>query len=129
MKYPNHTIYFSSDVLYSNWYTVLHGLPVYAEMTLGIAFTAAIWAVVGLAVAVWIPDKLMVVTVPVCIYFLWREQFPYYLAGILLPYPATLFNDGLTIQSGLAAMLMYLVLLAVSLAIYGVGLSRRCRNA
>lgn len=127
--YPNHVIYFSQKCVFSAWYTVADGLPVYVEMALGIAVTAAVWAVVGLAVAVWIPDKLMVMTVPVCLYFLWREQFQYYFTGVLVPEPATLFNDGLSLQSGAQALAMYAALLAAALALYYVGLKRRCQNA
>lgn len=126
---PTHIIYFSEGCVFGDWYTVADGLPVYVEMTLGIAVTAAVWAVVGLAVAVWVPDKLMVMTVPVCIYFLWREQFQYYFTGVRVPYPATLFNDGLSLRTGAEALGMYAVLLAAALVLYYVGLKRRCQNA
>ena len=52
LKYANHEIGFASWCVYSEWYTIHHAFPMYVEMTFGIAFSAGIWAVIGLATAV-----------------------------------------------------------------------------
>ncbi len=127
--YPNHTIYFSENCVFYEWYTVYHGLPMYIEMTVGIAFTSSIWAVVALAIAVWIPDKLLTVTIPSFLYYLWDVNVVYYFTGIKMPNPAILFNDGLTLEKAIISIISYLVVLGVSLIAYYIGCQRRCRNA
>lgn len=128
VNYPNHMIYFSEDCVFHDWYTICHGLPVYIEMTLGIAFTASIWAVVALAISVWVPDKLLTVAIPSFLYYLWNADVPFYFTGIRTPHPAILFNDGLTVQKAIISILSYLVVLALSLIAYTAGCQRRCRN-
>lgn len=49
-------------------------------------------------------------------------------AAIMLPHPAILFNDGLTMQKAIVSIISYLVVLAVSLFFYIIGCERRCRN-
>lgn len=127
--YPNHTIYFDPSCIFYNWYTICYGLPVYLEITVGIGFTASVWAVVALAVAVWIPDKLLTVTIPSFLYYLWNADVIFFFFGIQTPHPATLFNDGLTPQKAVVSIISYLVVLAVSLVIYYAGCKRRCENA
>ena len=64
--YPNHAIYFGEQFIYYDVYALWHGLPLYVGTTIGMAFTAAIWSVIALAVSIWIPDKLLVVAIHVC---------------------------------------------------------------
>ena len=127
--YPSHTIYFSKKCIFHNLYTVCYGLPVYVEMTLGIAFTASIWAVVALAIAIWIPDKLLTVTIPSFLYYLWNANVVYYFTGIKTPHPAILFNDGLTIEKAIISIEAYLIILGISMVIYYIGCKTRCQNA
>ena len=129
IQYPAHEIGFSETCVFSKWYLICHGLPMYAEMTLGIAFSAAIWSIVALAVAVWIPDRLLTVSIPACIYFIWHLQLPYYLFGVRVPHPGTLYNDALTLESALQCILAYTVVFASSLFVYLSGLKRRACNA
>ena len=96
--YPNHTIYFSKECIFYNWYTICYGLPVYIEIAIGIAFTASVWAVVALAISIWIHDKLLTITIPSFLYYLWNADVVFFFTGIKTPHPAILFNDGLTIQ-------------------------------
>ena len=127
--YPSHTIYFSKECIYYNWYTICHGLPVYIEMAIGIAFTASVWAVVALAIAVWVPDKLLTVTIPSFLYYLWDANVTYYFIGVKVPHPAILFNDGLTIEKAVVSIVSYLAILGMSMLAYYIGCKRRCRNA
>lgn len=129
VHYPGHEIGFSETCVYSKWYLICYGLPMYVEMALGIAFSASIWAIVALAVAVWIPDRLLVVSVPACIYYLWHLQLPYYLFGIRVPHPGTLYNDALTFEEAYQCILAYAGVFAVSLLVYLAGLKRRVRHA
>lgn len=126
--YPNHMIYFSQECLFHDWFSICYGLPIYIEMTIGIAFTASVWAVVALAIAVWIPDKLLTVSIPSFLYYLWNADVVLYFTGIRLPHPAILFNDGLSVQKAIISVISYLVVLAISLFFYTMGCKRRCRN-
>ena len=101
----------------------------YVEMTLGIAFSAAMWAIVALAVAVWIPDRLLTISVPACIYYLWHLQLPYYLFGVRAPHPGTLYNDALTLESAIQCLCAYVIVFTVSLFVYLGGLRRRACHA
>ena len=127
--YPQHEMYFSEGCIFAGCYTICHGLPMYIEVALGIAFTAGIWALVGLAIAVWIPDKLLTVTIPSFIYYLWSADAPRYLIGISPPHPASLFNDGLTVKKAVMTLIVYLGIGVISLLIYGAGCRKRCQNA
>ena len=100
----------------------------YIEVAAGIAFTASVWAVVALAISVWVPDKLLTVAIPSFLYHLWNTDVVFYFTGVMLPHPAILFNDGLTMQKAVVSIISYLVVLAVSLFFYIIGCERRCRN-
>ena len=127
--YPNHAIYFSEACIFREWYTVLHGLPVYVEMTLGIAVTASVGAFVALAISVWVFDKLLTVTIPSFLYYLWSTDVLYYFTGIKTLNPATLFNDGLTVEKAVISIITYLVILVISLIVYYIGCKKRCQDA
>ena len=125
IRYPSHEIGWGETCLYRKWYLIAHGLPVYAQIAIGIAFSAAIWAVVTLAVAAWIPDRLLAVSVPASIYYLWHLQLPRILFGVDIPHPGTLYNDALTIESALECIAVYAVVFLISLLVYWAGLRRR----
>lgn len=129
VHYQAHEIGFADTCVFSKWYLIAYGLPVYVEIALGIAFSAAVWAIVALAVAVWIPDRLLVVSVPACIYYIWHLQLPYYLFGVHVPHPGTLYNDALTLESALQCIWAYAVVFAISLSVYLAGLRRRACHA
>ena len=71
------------------------------------------------------PDKLLAVTVPACVYQLWSGGLSYYLFGVRLISPATLFNDGQTMDRVGEALLAYGVLFSLSLIVYYAGIKRR----
>lgn len=127
--YPNHTIYFSKECVFYNWYMVWYGLPVYVEMAIGIGFTASVWAVVALAISVWVPDKLLTVAIPSFLYYLWNADVVFFFTGIRTPHPAILFNDGLTVQKAIVSVISYLTVWGISLICYYFGCQRRCRHA
>ena len=127
-NYPNHTIYFSKECVFYEWYLIMHGLPVYIEMAVGIAFTASVWSVVALAISVWIPDKLLTVVIPSFLYYLWNADVVYFLIGIRTPHPATLFSDGLTVEKAIVSIVSYSLVFVFSLSCYYYGCKRRCRN-
>lgn len=129
VRYPGHEIGFAETCVFSRWYLIAHGLPAYIEITAGIAFSAAVWAIVALAVAVWIPDGLLVVSVPACIYYMWHLQLPTILFGVQIQHPGTLYNDMLTLQSALECIGAYAVVLAASAGLYLAGLRRRVCHA
>lgn len=126
--YPNHAIYFSEQFIYHDVYALWHGLPLYVGTTIGMAFTAAIWSVIALAVSIWIPDKLLVVAIPAAIFYIWNADISFYVFGVPLPSPASLFNDGLSLQRMAITLLMYAVAFAVSAGGFYMGCRRRCQH-
>lgn len=125
VAYPEHAIGFASGSLFFAWAKIAYALPIYVEVTLGLAFTAGVWSVVSLAVSVWVPDRLLAVTIPACIYQLWSGSLTYYLFGFRLISPSTLFNDGQTPERIQDALIAYSVILLVSLLVYHAGVKRR----
>ena len=104
-------------------------LPMYLAIAAGMAFSAAVWAVVALAAAAWSPDKLLSFTIPSFLYYLWAADAPDWFLGLKIPHPASLFNDGLSAASLKTTLIGYGVLFAVSLAAYYAGCERRLRHA
>lgn len=127
--YPNHEIGFWSESFFNEWSNIYHALPIVLEIMLGMALTAGIWSVVAATVAIWIPDKLLIVIVPVCIYKLWSANLTYYLFGFRLPSPDTLFNDAQTVRGDLECLLAYGVFFILVVIVYLLGLKRRACHA
>lgn len=129
VQYPYHEIQFWSESYFSKWATIGYGWPIILNIAVGMAFSAGCWSIVALAIAVWIPDKLLVCIIPACIEKLWRANLSYYLFGIWLPDPDTLFNDAQTISGNAECLLAYAVLLFIAVTLYMIGLRRRTKNA
>ena len=109
---------FADSCIYNSWQYVLCGLPIYIWMTLMIAFSGGIWAIVGVTTAVYVRDKLMVLVIPSCIYYLWMSGLPHAVFGRTFPFPASLYNDSLTWALAGKAFLVYAVLAGVSVFLY-----------
>lgn len=130
VAYPSaHELTFAPGVFYNEWYTIHHALPVYVSMSIGMFICGAVWGVIALAVGVWLPDKLMTVTVTTGIYILWVYNFPYLLFKVRFPPPNALFNDGLTPEILVQALISNAVVLVAAMSIYYAGMKRRLQNA
>lgn len=127
--YPNQEIPFWPESYFSAWATIGHGWPIILDIAAGMAFSAGCWSVAALAVAMWIPDKLLVCIVPACIEKLWASGLAYYLFGVWLPTPDALFNDAQTVAGNLQCTAAYAVLLAIAVWAYLAGLQRRAQHA
>ena len=129
VAHPYQEIPFSAKCIYSQWTDIFYAFPIYAWMTFGIALCAAVWSVTALAVSVWVPDKLLTIIVPVCIYYLWSCRIFYHLFGISTPHPGALYDDALTVERVWQSLLMYAILLVISIFVYVKGLKRRIQDA
>ncbi|MEF9879380.1 MAG: hypothetical protein RR975_08105 [Clostridia bacterium] len=129
ITYPNQELTFTEGCYYNEWYQTLYGLPMYISCTLGIGLTSGIWSVVALAISIWLPDPLLVITVPSCFFYLWMRGLPRRLFGISDPGPSALYNDALTPERLLQSLYAYTLLLLIAVLVYIVGLKRRTRNA
>ena len=129
VAHPYQEIPFSAKCIYSQWTDIFYAFPIYAWMTFGIALCAAVWSVTALAVSVWVPDKLLTIIVPVCIYYLWSCRIFYHLFGINTPHPGALYNDALTVERVWQSLLMCAILLVISIFVYVKGLKRRIQDA
>lgn len=129
IAHPYQEIPFKASCIYSQWANILYAFPIYLSMSLGIAFCASIWSVVALAIAVWMPDKLLTIIIPVCFYQLWSCRILYHLFGIDAPHPGALYNDALTVERLWKSIVIYSVVLLVAILFYISGLRRRSKNA
>ncbi|MDD3212124.1 MAG: hypothetical protein PHY64_00495 [Eubacteriales bacterium] len=129
VHYPSHEIGFWEESFFSTWSTVSHALPILVEIGLGIAFSGGIWAIVAMATALWVPDKILVLVIPTVLFKLWSANLTYYLFGFRLPSPDTLFNDAQTINGDVNCLVCYVVLLAAAILLYWGGLKRRICHA
>lgn len=129
IRYPNQEIGFWEESFFYQWATIRHAAPILIEITLGMALSSGIWAVFSMAVAIWLPDQILMLAIPASVYKLWSGNLSYYLFEFRLPTPDTLFNDAQTVHGDLQCLLCYLVLLLISLALYRQGLKRRIEHA
>ncbi|MGI6634160.1 MAG: hypothetical protein ACOX7B_03185 [Christensenellales bacterium] len=126
--YPAHYNFYSEDSLYHDWYTVAHALPIYVSTATGIALNGAGIAWLSLAVAVWLPDKLIALVMPTLLISAYTGGFFREIFGISVPFFSDLYNDGLTISILWQAMAALIVMMALSAVLYRLGLERRVRH-
>lgn len=129
IQYPHQEIPFWPESYFSIWANIGYGWPIILDIAIGMAFSAGCWSVAALAVSIWIPDKLLVCIIPACIERLWRTHLLYYLFGIWLPTPDTLFNDAQTVAGNMQCIIVYAVMSAIAVLVYYVGLKRRAQHA
>jgi hypothetical protein len=126
---PNIEVFFTEGTVYDTLKSTSYAWAAFVHAALGFALTGAVWAVVGLATAVWIPDILLTITVPVALYFFWTYQFAFYLLGVKLPDTSALYNDGQYWPAYFQAVAAYAAVFLVAAGVYYGGLQRRLRHA
>lgn len=129
IAHPYHEIIFADDCLYRNWYSTLYGAPMYLSMTFGLFICGAVWANVAQAIAIWVPDRMLSLAIPACIYYLLSANIFQHLFGWKLPHPATLYNDALTLLELKSSLFEYAVIFCIACFIYFIGLKRRAQHA
>ena len=123
--YESHEIPFSEGCIYAPWLSVLHGLPILLWIAAAMALTGGVWATSGLAVSVWIPDRWMIVSLPVFLYYVLNSRTVYMLTGLRIPYAADLYNDALTVPMVISSLKYDALLLMLFALVYVMGLKRR----
>jgi hypothetical protein len=123
-KYSSHVLPFEGTI-YENLYGVWGGTPMILFVALTVFATGMVWALVSLACAVWIPDKVIAAAAPVMVYYLWlwgglRETLGWFTLS-----PAVLFSDGLTTSILCYGLIQYAILGAVAFMIFSAGINRR----
>lgn len=126
---PNTQVWFSADTVYETLKYTPYAIGAYCHAALGFFLTGAVWALIGLAVSVWIPDMLLSVSIPVVLYYFWTYQILYQLFGIAVLQPAALYNDGQYWGMYGQAILLNVFIMLLSAVIYYLGLKRRLKNA
>lgn len=126
--YSSHMLTFADGCVYDELFPIFHGLPMLIWITCSIGIVSFIWSAIGLATAIWIPDKCLVLTIPSCIYYLWARGIFKVLFGINIPIPSALFNDGITISSSIVIIIICAVIWYTCLLLYKSGLKRRMLN-
>ena len=125
-KYDAHILPFDG-LLYDGMYRVLGGMPIYGYLALAICISGALWAMIGLATAVWIPDQLIVITAPVAINYFWSYGLFQILFGLDLTAPSQLYNDGLTLNTLTQALVTHAAFFLIAVLVYYAGMKRRLR--
>ena len=115
---------FWEGTLFHTWAIADQSFLIYVEIAFGLAFSAGVWAVVAMAVAMWLPDKLLSVTVPACLCKVWSIS-TIQIGSLTLPGPETLYNDAQTIEGDLLCLGLYACLLYVAIFSYHIRLKRR----
>lgn len=123
VTYPEHVQYLYG--LFGEWYDIAYGLPMYLWIGCGAGLCGSMMALVGLAAAVWIPDQLIAVTLPVVFYFYWSYDLSYLLFGVALPHPSGLYNAGLTWARARESLLTNGAVSLLALGLYSAGIKRR----
>lgn len=126
--YPMHYNYFSEGSLHYDWYTVAHALPIYIFTGLGIALNGACVAWLSLAVAVWMPDKLLALMAPALLINAYSDGLLFRIFGLKAPSISDLYNDGLTAEVLWKALAVLAGMMALSAAAYRLGLEKRVRR-
>ena len=127
--YPYHEIGFAEDCLYAEWYCWRGGILMYLWMGAGIFICGGVWGLVSMAVSMYLPDRIMAIAIPTCIYYFLSSGIFRRLLGWEIPHPSTLYNDALTWPMAGKAMLENAVISGLSVFLYIYGIRRRIRHA
>ncbi|MEG1012854.1 MAG: hypothetical protein RSE58_07000 [Clostridia bacterium] len=120
---------FANNCIYYSWEAFCYGLPIYLWMLLWISFCGGMWSFVGITAAMYIPDKIIAIAVPFCIYYLWHCGFPQALLNLKwFPHPADLYNDALTWDVVGISLMVYALLGLTCLALYSIRIQRRYKH-
>lgn len=125
-EYATHWLPFEHSI-YASMYGVYGGTPMYLYLLLMIGCSCITWTLVGLALAVHIPERITVLTATVILHNLWT----YGLRIIIpeLPSPSALFNDGLTASILLRGIVLNTAIAIGSCILYSSGVKRRILHA
>lgn len=122
--YGTHEIPYRPDTIYYPLVGIAHGWPVLLWKAGGIFVMGGVWATVGMAVAWWLADPLLAVSLPTFLYYLWNSPASG-LLGYRLPSASRLYNDQLTWGIAAEALGVNLVFLALVLLTCRAALKRR----
>ena len=123
--YDAHEIPYAPDCIYAAWLPIAHGLPIILWTASMLGMSSGVWATLGLAVSVWIPDRLLTISIPTFIYYIFASQTVFRFAGRIIPHPSDIYNDALTADMLVMSLVYYLILFIAFAAIYFIGLQRR----
>lgn len=126
VEYPEHA-FFSEGTLYYLWQQKQYAWPIYLSMSIGIGLSGGLWAIVGLTAAVWISDKILAISIPVGLYYLWFKRVITIVFGIRLPSPDALYNDALTPDIIVSSLLTHAVFFIIAVLLYWFGVKRRAQ--
>lgn len=124
---PDTEVVFGEGTVYDTLKDYPYAWPAFLHAALGFAISGAVWAMIALATAVWIPDTLLTVTVPVVIYYFWTYGLLRKIFGAGFPTPSALYNDGQYWWMYGRALIVNASILVIAIGIYYRGLKRRLR--
>ncbi|MCL2867536.1 MAG: hypothetical protein FWF47_07250 [Clostridia bacterium] len=127
---PITEVVFTEGTVYHTLKDHPYAWTAYVHAAIGFALSGALWSVIGLATSVWIPDALLTVTVPVMLYFIWKNLCFFFLfRRIPFPSMSALYNDGQYWWMYWQALIVQAILFIAAAGVYYTGLKRRLRYA
>lgn len=126
--FPYHHLPFIENSFSYTWQHIEHGLPIYLFMSLCHGFFGAVWALIALCISVWFMDKLLAVSIPLCISWAWI-RFPARHLGIPNLRPSALVYEDLDWHWFILSIIMYSIISAICIWSYMLGLKKRVANA
>ncbi len=128
---PDVEVLFIPGTVYDTLARLPYAWPAYLHAAVGLAITGALWSVIALAVAPWMPDTQLVVVLPVVLYYVWKSGFSFLLfqKGWMLPDFTGLYNNDIFWKDYWIALGFHLLLLVGAGGLYFAGIKRRlCRG-
>ncbi len=126
---PNTSVSMPAGTVYESLMQTPYAWKAFLHAIIGFTITGAVWSVVGLAIAAWLPDKILAISVPVALYFFGAYRLPYHLFGIKAPTPSALYNDGQYWHVYFTAVGLHVLVFCAASFLYYRGIRRRLKNA
>ncbi len=129
VAYPYHELPFKENGFFVKWHLIEHALPIYLYIFFAMGLFGAVWALIALAVSVWVPDKILAITIPACFYQLWAGGIYRFLFGWQLPTPSTMFLISADQRILTQSLIMYGLHALTAIILYRLGLKRWVQHA
>lgn len=126
-QYDSHILPFDGTI-YETMYRVWGGFPMILYIFFILILVGGVWATVGMAMAIWIPDRLIAMVSPLIVYYIWIWGGIRTIWKAVALSPTDLFNDGLTLSNFWWALLQYACLMAIAVFAFRKGMHRRIQN-
>lgn len=118
-----------NNFYYTFWFSK-YAWGVYAFNCFNFFVIGALWSMIALTVAIWLPDRFLTLTIPTGIYFFWwTDPYRFLFPKVPIPDPSSLINEGITWSVYRSTLTLHGILIILCVVLYYFGLKRRLTNA